>query len=197
MVRRKRTLNLDEQELWRSVTETAIPMKARQVEKIDTKLAKKLVSDPILPRSISSFRLGEQAAPKPARYNLTPSLDDQISKVAVAMDKKTFTRLKQGKLSPEGRLDLHGLTLDQAHPRLTQFILDASSQGKRLVLVITGKGKGRDDAGPIPTRFGVLRHQVPQWFQQYPLKPLILQITQASLKHGGSGAYYVYLRRSR
>ena len=197
MKRGKRTLNPEEQELWARVTETAIPMSVRSKATIVGKPTKTKVPDPISPRSIKSFKLGERAAPLVAKNNLAPSLDQYFVKAPVAMDKKAFMRLKQGKLSPEARLDLHGMTLEQAHPRLNRFILDAHAQGKRLVLVITGKGKSRDDNGPIPTRLGVLRHQVPHWFQQHPLKPHILQITQASLKHGGSGAYYVYLRRTR
>ena len=197
MRRGKRKLNPEEQELWARVTETAIPMQVRSKSKISNQPLKTKVADPVSPRPIKSFKLGERATSKTSKHNLAPSLDQHLAKAPVAMDKKAFTRLKQGKLSPEARLDLHGMTLDQAHPRLNRFILDAHSQGKRLVLVITGKGKSRDDGGPIPTRLGVLRHQVPNWFQQYPLKPHILQVTQASLKHGGSGAYYVYLRRTR
>lgn len=197
MKRGKRNLNPEEQELWARVTETAIPMPTRKKAKIADAPIKAKVPDPISPRSIKSFKLGEKAASKVAKHNLSPSLEQQFSKAPLAMDKKAFTRLKQGKLNPEGRIDLHGMTLDQAHPRLNRFILDAHAQGKRLVLVITGKGKSRDEGGPIPTRLGVLRHQVPQWFQQHPLKPLILQVAQASQKHGGSGAYYVYLRRTR
>ena len=63
------------------------------------------------------------------------------------------------------------------------------------MLVITGKGKQGPDFGPIPQRYGVLKHQVPQWLHMPPLGPCILQITEAHLKHGGAGAYYVYLRR--
>ncbi|EPX77631.1 SMR/MUTS family protein [Litoreibacter arenae DSM 19593] len=172
-----------------------MPMRGKSAPK--EKTSRKAVPDPISPRSIKSFKLGVKAAPKHAKHSLAPSLDDHFVKAPLAMDKKAFTRLKQGKLSPEARLDLHGMTLEQAHPRLNRFILDAHAQGKRLVLVITGKGKSRDEGGPIPTRLGVLRHQVPQWFQQHPLRPHILQVTQASQKHGGSGAYYVYLRRAR
>ncbi|MEP3345130.1 MAG: Smr/MutS family protein [Litoreibacter sp.] len=197
MKRGKRTLNAEEQELWARVTETAIPMPVHAKAKVAVSTAKAKVPDPISPRSIKSFRLGEKASTKAAKHNLSPSLEQQFAESTVAMDKKAFTRLKQGKLSPEARLDLHGMTLEQAHPMLNRFILDAHAQGKRLVLVITGKGKSRDDFGPIPTRLGVLRHQVPQWFHQHPLKPHILQVAQASLKHGGSGAYYVYLRRTR
>jgi DNA-nicking Smr family endonuclease len=113
------------------------------------------------------------------------------------MDKRAFTKLKRGKLAPEGRLDLHGMTLDRAHPALTRFILSSHKQGKRLVLVITGKGKMRDNGGPIPVRHGVLRHQVPQWLQMPPLSQAVLQVSQAHISHGGGGAYYVYLRRQR
>ena len=197
MSRGKRKLNPEEKELWARVTETAIPMPMRTKAKPAQESVRTKVADPISPRAITSFQLGERAISKAPKHNLAPSLDQHLVKAPVAMDKKAFSRLKRGKLNPEARLDLHGMTLEQAHPRLNRFILDANAQGKRLVLVITGKGKTRDDNGPIPTRLGVLRHQVPHWFQQHPLKPHILQVTQASQKHGGSGAYYVYLRRAR
>jgi DNA-nicking Smr family endonuclease len=113
------------------------------------------------------------------------------------MDRKAFGQMKRGKLRPEAKIDLHGMTLDRAHPALTRFILSAQAQGKRLVLVVTGKGKERDDGGPIPVRFGVLRHQVPQWLSMPPLSSAILQITESHVRHGGGGAYYVYLRKVR
>ena len=71
----------------------------------------------------------------------------------------------------------------------------AQAAGCRLVLVITGKGKRRDDDGPIPERLGALRHQVPHWLHAPPLSGAVQQIAQAHLRHGGGGAYYVYLRR--
>ena len=128
---------------------------------------------------------------------MSPTIADQIRGRAVQMDRKAFDQMKRGKLRPEGKIDLHGMTLDRAHPALTRFILGAQAQGKRLVLVVTGKGKQRDDGGPIPVRFGVLRHQVPQWLSLPPISSVVLQVTQAHLRHGGSGAYYVYLRRTR
>jgi hypothetical protein len=69
----------------------------------------------------------------------------------------------------------------------------------RLLLVITGKGRGgdREDYGPIPIRRGVLKQQVPGWLTAPPLGPLVLEIREAHQRHGGGGAYYVYLRRPR
>ncbi|MFV2002190.1 MAG: Smr/MutS family protein, partial [Paracoccaceae bacterium] len=87
--------------------------------------------------------------------------------------------------------------LAEAHPALIGFVLGAHSAGRRLVLVITGKGKPGTDAGPIPERRGVLKHQVPGWLAGSALRPAVLQVTQAHLRHGGSGAYYVYLKRRR
>ena len=113
------------------------------------------------------------------------------------MDRKTHLRLKRGKLSPEARLDLHGMTTERAHPRLISFILKAQADGKRLVLVITGKGKPGDDAGPMPRPRGVLKRQVPMWLAMPPLAQAVLQISAANIRHGGDGAFYVYLRRHR
>jgi DNA-nicking Smr family endonuclease len=129
--------------------------------------------------------------------NLSSDIADHVARQPVRMDRKSFGKMKRGKLVPEARIDLHGMTLAQAHPALTRFILDSHASQRRLVLVITGKGKTRDDAGPIPVRRGVLRHQVPHWLATPPLAQAVLQISEAHLKHGGGGAYYVYLRRSR
>ncbi|WP_371587966.1 Smr/MutS family protein [Pseudoruegeria sp. SK021] len=113
------------------------------------------------------------------------------------VDAKTHTKLKRGKLRPDARIDLHGMTLSQAHPVLNRFMMGAYSRQQRLVLVITGKGKDRDDGGPVPVPRGILRHQVPHWLQTPPLNSIVLQVTQAHLRHGGDGAYYVYLRRMK
>jgi DNA-nicking Smr family endonuclease len=140
------------------------------------------------------FSLGEKARPK-AAHDIAPDLRDALAAAPLAMDAKTHARMTRGKLAPEARIDLHGMTLAEAHPELIRFVLNAQSAGLRLVLVITGKGKRGVDVGPIPQRMGALRHQVPQWLRLAPLAPAVLQVTEAHLKHGGAGAYYVYLRR--
>jgi len=148
------------------------------------------------PRPIPAFNIG-QVVDHSSDHDLLPSLGQQMRGAPVNMDQKAYGRLRRGKLKPEARIDLHGMTLAQAHPALTGFMLRSASAGHRLVLVITGKGKERDRGGPIPTKFGVLRHQVPQWLAMAPLGSLVLQVTQSHIRHGGEGAYYVYLRRTR
>ncbi len=149
-------------------------------------------------RKAKSVILGKPVSPsRGPTHNLAPAIHDHIRQAPVQMDNKSFGKLKRGKMRPEGKIDLHGMTLDRAHPLLTGFVMNAHAQGKRLILVVTGKGKQRDEGGPIPVRHGVLRHQVPQWLTMQPMKSVVLQIAQAHVSHGGGGAYYVYLRRHR
>jgi len=105
-------------------------------------------------------------------------------------------KLQRGALAIDSRLDLHGMTQTLAHRRLIGFIRQAQSQGYRCVLVITGKGKPQTTQGWYD-RPGVLREMVPHWLAASDLKPMILSVTSAARHHGGSGAYYVYLRRDR
>lgn len=188
-------LNEDDLELWRKVTD--------RTERLDLKTLFTPAIDAPAPtapalRKSKAVVLGKPVGQLRQRaHDLAPSLPNQIKSAPVQMDQKAFGKLKRGKMKPEGRIDLHGMTLDHAHPVLTKFILAAHARGKRLVLVITGKGKMRDDGGPIPVRHGVLRHQVPQWLTMPPLASAVLQISQAHVSHGGGGAYYVYLRRQR
>ena len=198
MSRRKpRHLSSEEKELWTKVADTTTALHPKAAKPVDP--AKVLNSKPRKkPTTLQTdFVIGQLAKSKPRPNSLAPSITDSLQTSPVQMDAKSFGKMKRGKLVPEGRIDLHGMTLDQAHPALVNFILGSHSAGKRLVLVITGKGKVKPGDGPIPARIGVLKHQVPQWLQQQPVKPLVLQLAQASAKHGGSGAYYIYLRRQR
>ncbi|MBB3994145.1 DNA-nicking Smr family endonuclease [Sulfitobacter undariae] len=195
-------LSAEDQELWDRVRASAQRMKRSNLEPQrfdpDSSLPAPAVASPRNIRKAQSLILGKPNPPsRGTTHNLAPAIHDQIRQAPVQMDQKSFGKLKRGKLRPEGKLDLHGMTLDRAHPALMRFVMSAHSQGKRLILVVTGKGKQRDEGGPIPVRHGVLRHQVPQWLAMQPMKSVVLQIAQAHISHGGGGAYYVYLRRHR
>ena len=112
------------------------------------------------------------------------------------MDRRRFDKLRRGRLEPEARIDLHGMTSERAHAALTDFILAAHARDLRLVLVITGKGQA-DDTPHQPRRHGILRHSLPHWLAAPPLTGRILQVATAHQRHGGAGAFYVYLRRRR
>ena len=198
---RRRSLRPDEEELWHSVARTVTPRIGKvSFRAPDMPPPAEPVRGDSGPKPASSpvplFRLGEKAAARGPGHHLLPGLSDRLAAAPLQMDAKTHGKMTRGKLLPEARLDLHGMTLSEAHPELIRFILNAQEAGLRLVLVITGKGsRAAPDHGPIPQRQGALRHQVPLWLRQAPLGPTILQVTEAHLRHGGSGACYVYLRK--
>ena len=91
----------------------------------------------------------------------------------------------------------------QAHEALNSYVSSAQRAGKRIILVVTGKGQvapsghgwGRDDDSFETRGGGVLQSQVPQWLAQAPLRQMIFSVQQAHPHHGGSGALYVFLKK--
>ena len=192
MSRRKRGLRPEEEELWNRVARSTTPLFPERKKPLMLKpeeQPKLIPPEPMPPApKLTGFRIGEKARPLPS-----PAQPEG----PIRMDAKTHGKMRRGKLVPEARIDLHGLTLAEAHPELMRFIFASHDAGLRLVLVITGKGKGGMDDRPIPRQRGILRLQVPQWLCMAPLGPLVLDVTEAHFRHGGGGAYYVYLKRLR
>lgn len=203
MTRKSRRLHPDDLELWGRVAKSARPLRSDLAKAFDTPemTEQAFAPAPKKPRPKVRPQGSTILRPSPsggaAMHDLAPALSDALAGATVSMDKRKFQRMTKGKLQPEARIDLHGMTLSQAHAALNGFILRAQSQGLRLVLVITGKGKTVADDGPIPRRRGALKHDVPQWLRMAPLSGAVLELREAHLRHGGSGAYYVYLRKSR
>ncbi len=198
MTRRPRPLDPEERDLWQEVARTARALHPDRPVPLPLHHAHDVAAPKKKPGLLQAFHLGEKVRLRPLAHDLAPAPQDHLAGQPVRMDRKTFDKMTRGKLQPEARIDLHGMTIAEAHGELIRFVLNAHANGLRLVLVITGKGKRAEDhQGPIPARIGALRHQVPHWLALPPLGSAILQVTPASLRHGGTGAYYVYLRRGR
>jgi len=195
--RSPRGLNPEEKDLWERVARTASPLDERDMKPvlIVPKAKKKPAIAPER-KTISSFEIGSAGTVGSPNHRLAPSVGASLDTAPLRMDQKAFGQMKRGKTKPEARIDLHGMRLSEAHGELNAFIHASHARGRRLVLVITGKGRVTNDDGPIPVRAGVLRHQVPDWLSRPPLGALVLQVSEAHQRHGGGGAYYVYLRRT-
>ncbi|MCY3995993.1 MAG: Smr/MutS family protein [Rhodobacter sp.] len=163
-------------------------------ERPNLKPGRNVPERPVL-KSIPEFRIGERSPNDSQTYGYTFKVSERPQTHPLRMDLKTNERLRRGKLTPEDSIDLHGMTAAGAFPELSRFIMDAHSSGFRLVLVITGKGRNSSGDGSRPAREGVLKRQVPHWLSAQPLSRLVLNLSEAHPRHGGSGAYYVYLRR--
>lgn len=202
MSRRRRSLRPEELELWEKVassTERLVPARKTVAQPVVKKERRQVPEDdpPAPHHDIMPFQLGQKASHSAGAHDLLAPIGERLRSAPVRMDKKTHTRMTKGKLLPEARIDLHGMTVERAHQSLRAFIFRSVQNECRLVLVITGKGRKEAEDGPIPVRHGVLRHQLPHWLSIPPLSQLVLQVTSAHARHGGAGAYYIYLRRNR
>ncbi len=105
---------------------------------------------------------------------------------APGLDHRSAQRLKRGQMTLDARLDLHGMTQEPAHRSLIRFVARAYDEGRRALLIITGKGSGEGT--------GVLRQAVPRWLAEPACRAMILAVEEAQPKDGGGGALYVRLR---
>ena len=104
--------------------------------------------------------------------------------------------MRRGQMDIEATLDLHGLTQAEAHRALGAFLHGSRSAGRLTVLVITGKGGGKDlGSGRGGPGSGVLRDAVPRWLNEGPNRRMIRGFSHAAPKDGGQGALYVLLKR--
>jgi DNA-nicking Smr family endonuclease len=182
----RRRLRPDEVELWRRVTALVSPREpAPRPEPETPSPSIEPAAPPVRRPALPARRAGPVSATRAAAsVPAPPRIDGHLRRDLV-----------RGKRRPEARIDLHDMTLAQAHSALTHFVLSSHSAGRRVVLVITGKGRaGREPHGWDGGR-GVLRRQVPVWLSGPPLAPLVIDVTQAHRLHGGEGALYVVLRR--
>ena len=175
--------DLDEDKiLWQRVTQHVTPLPARQKKTAAPTPAQKPTKPADGARKNPQSRSTIAASEPPAA--LVKPVDLRQGDRA-GLDGRTQRRLFRGDVPIDRRLDLHGHTAARAQVKLQSFIEDAAYSGCRCVLVITGKGAG------------VLQSHVPEYLKRAPLSGLVLALAEARQTDGGSGAFYVLLRRRR
>ncbi|MBI5520457.1 MAG: Smr/MutS family protein [Desulfovibrio sp.] len=135
-------------------------------------------------------RLMRQAMQGSVEFELELS-DEYMHGFVRGLDSKIFQQLKAGRLSAEGHLDLHGQNAEQALDSLLFFMRESYLAGRRMVLVITGRGKNS------PKGLSILRQEVQTWLTREPLRRITLAFCTAQPKDGGAGALYVLLRKMK
>ena len=97
-------------------------------------------------------------------------------------------------------IDLHGYTLDEANKIIESFINKAFSKNVNKLVVVTGKGlHSENEKDPYVSKdLSILKHSVPEFIlNNESLKKKILQIEKAKIEDGGSGAFYIYLKKNK
>lgn len=189
-------------ELWHRVARSAKPLRGRDRNAVYSPLKQEGGND------VGGAAPRRKAAASQSNTTRRAASDGQLPSAAAKMgtakhrqpclahgevagvDRRTAERMKRGRMQVEARLDLHGLTQAEAHRALDAFVAASYDIGRRCVLIITGKGQGKQEGG-------VLRGKVPQWLNQAPNRGRVLAFDYAQQRDGGTGALYVMLRRKR
>lgn len=178
--RRLRRLTDEEIALWLTVTKSVTP-RPETVLPTPINPISQAKAEPVPVATVE-----QQASPKPGQAAQLPRL--------AALDRRLRQRLSRGQTGVDKVIDLHGLRQHEAHSALYHFLARAQGDGAKLVLVVTGKGEGRQgDYGEYGG--GVLRRAVPMWLMAPDWRSLVIGFEEASRPHGGAGALYVRLRR--
>jgi len=209
---RRRSLSDEERTLWDTVTRAIKPLRKRKPKaeapdapaqkpgsKAESKTSPKVSPNTSLkppPKFVKPA--WAQAKPtntaKPAAAK--PEAPPRAAPPPLApLGKRMRSKLGRGTESIDARIDLHGMTQADAHSALAHFLRRAQHDGARVVLVITGKG-ARPGADPHAER-GVLKRQVPHWLESAEMRSFIVGYESAGIGHGGTGALYVRVRKSR
>ena len=114
-------------------------------------------------------------------------------KISIDIEKNKLRRIKNGKISIERKIDLHGLSLKESEKKLKIFVDDSLRLKKRFLLVITGKGK--NSKPNIHGEIKTINGEITRWLSDRFYLDKIQYISKALDKHGGAGAYYFFLKK--
>lgn len=179
----KRRLTAEEQALWDHVISGVAPRRKWSTARVEHGSPA-----PKAPAASAARRKGPAVKPEPKAERKTALKPVPDAFAAPRLDGRRAQQFLKGELQIDGRIDLHGLTLDLAHKALAGFLMQARGRGHRMVLVVTGKGVGKG---------GALKRLVPLWLGAPPFDTLLAGLATAQARHGGDGALYLYLRRKR
>jgi DNA-nicking Smr family endonuclease len=169
-----RRLNPDEAKLWARVVDSVRPLGAGFAAPVE--------------------EAEKQATPAPAPRKPVPRPRAAVRKApGETLDATWDRRLAGGLVSPDSALDLHGHNLATAYDLLDRWLDEAIRSGARLMLLVTGKA-------PSPgggAKRGAIRAAVGDWLHASRHAGRIAAVRNAHPRHGGAGALYIVLRRSR
>ncbi|MCB9961896.1 MAG: Smr/MutS family protein [Hyphomonas sp.] len=173
---RHRRLTPEEARAWARVARTVKPI-GPEAEDLSEFIEALEHGEPVTRRAPAKPAAGDSAPPKPSALKLP----------AAPQNRSNERQVRRGKLELAARFDLHGHTQTSASQALPDFLARKQAEGARCVLVITGKGKGGE---------GVLRRNFLHWLEMPAARTLVSGYSEAHPRHGGSGAWYVFLRSS-
>ena len=120
------------------------------------------------------------------------SSDEKLPNKDLRLSKENFFKVKS--------IDLHGYTLEEANKIIEEFIYQSFSEKINKLIVVTGKGlHSQNEKDPyVSKNLSILKYSVPEFIESNKsLMNIINEIKDASIEDGGSGAFYIFLKKNR
>ena len=118
--------------------------------------------------------------------------DERLPNKDLKLSKEKFFKVKS--------IDLHGYTLEQANNAIEKFILESFREKINKLIVVTGKGlHSQNEKDPYVSKdLSILKYSVPEFIESNKsLMKIINEIKDANIEDGGSGAFYIYLKKNK
>ena len=185
-----RGLDPEEAALWARVMATVRPLRA---------IAVPAALKPV-PASEPPKRAGERSGGRPQpqpQLRTPPKKVDPPTRptLGVTLDGGWDKRLSRGLINPDTTIDLHGHTLHSAHDLLDGALAQSVARGDRVILLVTGKPPRPESERPHAR--GAIRAAIGDWLAGSRHAGMIAAVRGAHPRHGGQGALYIILRRTR
>ncbi len=165
------------QELWERVKGTVSPLKNKKGAKQTDQQTKTTIE-----------QTQQDRPPSSPRPRAKPGRPATLAPYAEPEDRSSHKTIRRGRVEAQARIDLHGKNQDEAKTHLLHRLERHYEDRLRTILVITGRGE-KDQ--------GVLRTSLPGWLKEGGFHAVVSGFAPAHTRHGGKGAWYVFLRKDR
>ena len=193
-----RSLNAEEQRLWGAVMATVRPLRAipSPLPRTPLAVARQAPIEQAPPKATALGAPLVIAAVGSQRRHCSPvTVTPAAAAPANTLDGGWDKRLSRGMVAPDASIDLHGHTLASAHAMLDASLARSVARGDRVLLLVTGKPPRPESERPHAR--GAIRAAVADWLAASRHADAIAAVRGAHPRHGGQGALYIVLRRSR
>ena len=133
---------------------------------------------------------------------INPNVNTVIKNSEFSLEKIDLKKgIKKGSFHIDKKIDFHGKSLLDSEERFNNSIIESYNSGQRCLLFVTGKGlfksKKLEESDKPKLYHGIIRSSFIEWARSKKFSKYILSFEQASIEHGGDGAFYVYLRKNK
>ena len=147
------------------------------------------------------YKSGKKNIPKQKKI-ITSNVNTEKKNSEFFLEKIDLKKgIKKGSFNIDKKIDFHGRSLLESEDLFNNTIIESYNSGQRCLLFVTGKGlyksKNYEESDKPKLYHGIIRSSFVEWASSKKFSKYILSFEQASIEHGGDGAFYVYLRKNK